>query len=147
VKLPDKVTCADNAAPGPDGRCPEKPVVVAPATKPPPRTDRAVGIAALIGSGVALIAGLSLWNEKSKKQDQINNAPTDDADDFANLVLLEDQAGKNALYGNLLVLGAIGLGYVGYYFLKRDRKAQQRDVMVAPVPVPGGAGVMIRIER
>jgi hypothetical protein len=31
-------------------------------------------------------------------------------------------------------------------FMKRDRKAQ-REIMVAPAPVPGGAGVMLRIGR
>jgi hypothetical protein len=139
------VTCPDNAVPGPDGKCPE---AVLPPPPPPPkraRTDRALGIAALIGSGVLLVGGLSLWNEKSKKQDSIDEAPTNTLADFQRLEALEDDAGKDALYGNLMILGAIGAGVAGYYLFRRDRRAQRDAVMVTPTVTPTSAGVMITI--
>lgn len=137
------VTCPDNAVPGPDGTCPEK--VLPP---PPPRrarTDRALGIASLIGSGVLLIGGLTLWNEKSKKQDAIDAAPTNTLADFQALEALEDDAGKDALYGNLLMLGAVAAGAVGVYLIRRDRKTQRDAVMVTPAVTPTSAGVWITI--
>lgn len=137
------VTCPDNALPGPDGKCPEKPPVVT--AKKKSRTDRALGVTALIGAGVLMIGGLTLWNEKSKKQDQIDAAPTATLEDFQDLEILEDDAGKKALYGNLLVLGAIGATAVGIWLLRRDRKAQRDAVMVTPTITPTGAGVMLTI--
>lgn len=132
--------CPDNAAPGPDGKCPDK---VAPPKRK--RTDRALGIASLIGSGVLLLGGLTLWNEKSKKQDLIDAHPTDTLADFQALEVLEEDAGKDALYGNLLVLGAVAAGALGIYLIRRDRKAQRDAVMVTPAVTPTSAGVWITI--
>jgi len=115
---------------------------------PPPRrsrTDRALGITALIGSGVLLLGGLTLWNEKSKQQKDIDDLPTETVDDFNRLKELEDEAGKKALYGNLLVFGAVAAGVVGYYLIRRDRKKQRDTVMVTPAVTPTSAGVLITI--
>jgi hypothetical protein len=140
---PAPVTCPDNAVPGPDGKCPEKPLPPPPPKKS--RTDRALGITALIGSGVALIGGLTLWNEKSKKQGDIDDADPMTVAQFQALKDLEDDAGKKALYGNVLVFGAVAAGVVGIYLLRRDRKAQRDAVMVTPTVTPTSAGVLITV--
>jgi len=124
-----------------DGTCGPQPL---PKQKQKPRTDRVLGIAALIGGGVLLIGGLTLWNEKSKKQDQIDAAPTDTLADLEALEALEDNAGKKATAGNLLMVGAIGATVVGIWLLRRDRRAQ-REVRVTPVVTPTSAGVMLTI--
>ncbi len=136
------VVCPADTDTAPDGSChpktPIKPIKKA-------RTDRALGIAALIGGGVLMIGGLTLWNEKSKKQDQIDAAPTETVRDFQDLKILEDDAGKKATYGNLMVLGALGATAVGIWLLRRDRKAQREAVLVTPTVTPTGAGVWITI--
>ncbi|MBA2542728.1 MAG: hypothetical protein H0V17_23995 [Deltaproteobacteria bacterium] len=137
------VTCPDNAIPGPDGTC--QPKEQLPPPKRQARTDRALGITALIGSGVLLIGGLTLWNEKSKKQGDIDDLPTNTVDDFQRLEALEDDAGKKALYGNLLVFGAVAAGVVGFYLIRRDRRQQRDAVIVTPTVTPTSAGVLITI--
>ena len=138
------VTCPDDALPGPDGKCPEK-VTTPEQPKKKARPERVIGISVLVGAGVLMIAGLTQWNEKSKKQDQIDAAPTDTLQQIQALEQLEDEAGKKALYGNLLVLGALGATAVGVWFLYKDRKAQRDAVMVTPTVTPTRAGVMLTI--
>lgn len=134
---PAPVTCMGNAMPQPDGTCREQP-------KKKPRTERIIGISVLVGAGLFAIGGLTQWNEKSKKQQLIDDAPTNTLADFQALEALEDDAAKKATAGNLLMLGAVAAASVGVYLLYRDRKAQ-RELTVTPAVTPTSAGVLVTI--
>jgi len=142
---PPPVTCPDNAVPNVDGTCPTPPP-----PPPPPRqsrTNRNLAIASAVGAGVMLIAGLGMWKSKSNLQGQINDHPIDTLSDFQQLQSLEDRASSRAWFGNLLIAGSLGLGYLTYYFWNKDRRAQSEGVMVTPAPAPGGAAVVLTITR
>jgi hypothetical protein len=134
---PAPVTCMGNAMPQPDGTCREQP-------KKKPRTERIIGISVLVGAGLFAIGGLTQWSEKSKKQELIDEAPTNTLADFQALEALEDDAAKKATAGNLLMLGAVAAASVGVYLLYRDRKAQ-REITVTPTASSTGAGVLVTI--
>ncbi len=136
------VTCPDNATPGPDGKCPEVPVK----PKKPVNTTRVLTIAGMIGGGVLVIGGLGMWSSANSLQGEIDDAPTPmDSGDFSSLKDKEDKASSRAWTGNLLVVG--GLALAGYSFYRFRKTGKTSDTVVAPTPVPGGAGVMIRIVR
>jgi hypothetical protein len=145
------ITCPDQAMPGPDGTCPVK-VVVVPKEA---RTQRNLAIAAIIGGGGIFLGGLGMWSSASGSQTKINNFPEPrDSNDFAQLKDLEDKASSRAWFGNLLVAGGLTLAGFGIYYYWKDRKAhveggrvQPPPATIAPTPLPGGAGITIRIIR
>ena len=134
---PVPVTCLGDSIPQVDGTCRAKP-------RQRPRTDRVLGISILVGAGLLMIGGLSQWNEKAKKQDQIDAAPTETLADFQRLQALEDDAASKATAGNLLVLGALAATAGGIWLLHRDRKAQ-RALTITPTVSPTSAGVLLTI--
>lgn len=130
--------CAADAIPQADGSCLARP-------RPRPRPQRVLGISILVGAGLLMIGGLTQWNEKSKKQDQIDRAPTNTLSDFQALEALEDEAASKALTGNVLMVAALGATVAGVWLLRRDRRAQRETLKVTPVVTPTSAGVVLTI--
>jgi hypothetical protein len=130
-------TCSGEAMPQADGTCLARP-------KAKPRTERVIGISLLVGAGLLMLGGVTQWSAKSKKQDQIDAAPTATLADFQALQALEDDAASKATTGNLLVLGALALTATGIWLLRRDRKAH-RELSITPTVTPTSAGVLLTI--
>jgi len=117
--------------------------LTAPAPQPPQHSNRkrTKGIILSVSGGVALVIGLSLWSNKSSVQQDIDDAPTDDAADFARLEELESRAFTYAMVGNVMVLGGLALGGYGGWILYQDRK--ERQVAVTPQLTATSAGVTV----
>jgi hypothetical protein len=124
------------------------PVPTEPAPQPLPalpardKRERNIGIAMSVGGGVMLLIGLALWSSKASIQDEIDNHPTRDREDFAELEELESTASTRAWAGNLVVLGGLALGGYGGYLLWQDHK-RQRSATIAPAPTTESPGVML----
>ncbi len=130
------------ATPVPDPIVPVPTAPVAPVPPPYDNRKRNTGILVASGGGLALLIGLVLWNNKSGVQDDIDNAPTDNADDFARLEELESRAFKYAMIGNVMVLTGLGVGAYGGWMIYQDRK--ERHMVVTPQVTPTSAAVMLR---
>lgn len=115
---------------------------VGPVTPPYDNRKRNTGIIIASGGGVTLLIGLALWSNKASVQQDIDDAPTDDPDDFARLEELESRAFKYAMVGNVMVLTGLGVGAYGGWIIYQDRK--ERHMTVTPQVTPTSATVMLR---
>lgn len=102
---------------------------------------RNIGIAYVAGGGAALIVGLALWSTASHRQDDIDAARPETAQDFAALEALESRAMKYAVIGDIFVIGGLALGTYGTWVLYKDHKA--RRLAVVPVAQPDRAGLSL----
>jgi hypothetical protein len=125
---------------GPVGPVKEEPV--GPVTPPYDNKKRNTGIILASAGGVALLIGLALWSNKSSVQQDIDDAPTDDPDDFARLEELESRAFKYAMIGNVMVLAGLSVGAYGGWMIYQDSK--ERQMTVTPEVTPTSATVMLR---
>lgn len=113
-----------------------------PVGPPADHTRRNIGIACATGGGVVFLIGVALWANASSKQDQIDSAPTQTAQQLVALRDLEDKAQSYAIAGDLLVVAGLALGGYGAWVLYKDHKEQPKAVVV-PTATPTGAGVSI----
>ena len=109
---------------------------------------------ALVGSGIALVSlGGVLWVTAGNLQNDIDNAPTATVADLDNLASLEDRARLRANVGNLFVAAgfiAASAGIIRAVIMHRRTAAESGPAPttdVAPMPVQGGAGVMLILRR
>ncbi len=130
------------ATPVPDPTDPVPPDPVVPGPPPYDNRKRNKGIILASSGGLVLLIGLVLWNNKSAVQDDIDDAPTENADDFARLEALESRAFKYAMIGNVMVLTGLGVGAYGGWLIYQDRK--ERQMVVTPQVTPTSATVMLR---
>ena len=128
---------------------PTDPIVTDPVPDPGPQPQppqysnrkRTKGIILTAGGGLVVVIGLALWSNKSSVQQDIDDAPTNDAADFARLEELESRAFTYAMVGNVMVLGGLAVGGYGGWILYQDRK--ERHVAVTPQLTPTSAGVTV----
>lgn len=104
--------------------------------------ERNLWIGVTAGGGLVLALGLAMWAQAGSLQDDIDNAQTADDGDFSELQDLEDKASSRGWAGNILVVAGLAIaGYSGYRLWKATR---QKEVVVTPAPVEGGAAVFLR---
>ena len=144
---PDKADAALGPAFGQTGVIGDPP----PPPPPPPEepvgppvdnTRRNIGIACATGGGVVFLIGIALWTNASNKQDQIDSAPTGNAQQLVALRDLEDQAQRSAITGDILVVAGLAVGGYGAWLLYKNHKEKQ-SVVVTPTASTTGAGVSI----
>ena len=133
---PNPVVVPDEEKPQPEPPPPPPP-------KTPIRRAQVIGYAAIGGGATLLLISFALWSSASGLEEEIASHPVDEHDDFVALRDLEDRARTRAWTGNVMFLAGLAAGGYGGWTLYRDRQAQ-RHATVAPAPVPGGAGVMLR---
>lgn len=121
---------------------PPPPPPAGPTGPPVDHTRRNLGIACTTGGGVVFLIGLALWANASSKQDQIDSAPTNNAQQLVALRDLEDKAQTYAIAGDVMVVAGIALAGYGVWTIYKDHKEKQR-VVVTPTATPAGAGVTI----
>ena len=99
---------------------------------------RTVQIAGIAGGGALMLVGAGLWASAAGKQGDIDDAPTATPAQIDALIALENDAASTASWGNrAFIFGALIAGAAATWFvLDRDR-----EVEVAPVVTPDGAGV------
>ncbi|MDQ3368441.1 MAG: hypothetical protein M3680_23695 [Myxococcota bacterium] len=117
---------------------------VAPPTPAVSRRERNVSIAITAGGGVLLVLGFSLWSSKAGLQDDIDNHPTTTREDIEELQELEDQASSRAWAGNFFVVAGLAVAAYGGWRLYRDHQEHKQKLTITPVPVEGGAAVILR---
>ena len=128
---------------------PTDPIVTDPVPDPGPQPQppqysnrkRTKGIILTASGGLVVVIGLALWSNKSSVQQDIDDAPTNDAADFARLEELESRAFTYAMVGNVMVLGGLAVGGYGGWILYQDRK--ERHAAVTPQLTPTSAGVTV----
>ena len=127
---------------------PGEPVDFTPAPRPRPRPAadgehhrRNIAIALLVGGGVAVLIGITMWSDAHTDQAAIDSHPISTLTEIQDLKRIEDEATTSSRVGNLLMLVGIGLGAGGGYLLYEDRMA--RRVTVAPGPIDHGAGITL----
>jgi hypothetical protein len=103
-------------------------------------TERKLAVGLAAGSAVAIIIGLSFWNNESTLQDDIDGHRINTVADFQDLKALEDRAASKALWGNIFVVVGLGLGGASGYYFYKDHKNRNATVL-APAPTETGTGV------
>ncbi len=135
----------DLTDPAVDPVVPTGPEPVAPTPPGGSRRGRTVAIAITAGGGVLLVLGLSLWSSKAGLQDDIDSHPTNTRAEIEDLQELEDKASSRAWAGNLFVVAGLAVAAYGGWRIYRDHQEhKQQALTIAPVPVEGGAAVILR---
>lgn len=105
--------------------------------------DRRAGIAFAVGSGVALVLGVALWAHYASLQEAIDGHATKTRADFADLTMLEDEAGSYAIAGDVFVVAGLAAGGLATYYLVRDHR--RNHIAITPAPIARGAGLTLTI--
>ncbi len=139
--LPPEGTGAPSPSGGPPDPIPTGPPVGPPVDPGTGRSDAWRGPAIAVGAGGAVaLAGAAFWGLSLATQGDIDAAPTETTADLDRLADLEDTGRRNALIGNVLVVGGavvIAGGAVWWYRTRRT------DVVVVPAVSPDGAGIVM----
>ncbi|MBP9086209.1 MAG: hypothetical protein KBG15_08820 [Kofleriaceae bacterium] len=115
---------------------------------PSPNRRKQVAIVGVVGGGVMIVGGISLWGYAGGLQDQINSAPVATANDIRALQALEDRADSSGTGGNLMfVSGLVVAGVSSYFLVKELRKARRptsgERLTLMPTLVPHGVGLTL----
>jgi hypothetical protein len=128
-----------------------------PIVTPPPNRDdgfdigRARGYSwAIAGGGIAVTAtGLVFLGIADGKQSDVDDHPTDTVQDLEDLAELEDSGKRfNTLGNGMLIAGGIATT-VGIVLIVKQSMTVPEDrggVAITPVPLEGGAGVVVSFE-
>lgn len=113
-----------------------------PEGRAPDRRLHKVGMG--VGGGLALL-GILMWSAASGKQREIDDAPTNTAEDFVRLQQLEKDADGLAGGGNLFFIGgALLAGVSGYLYWRKGYQARTAQTAVlTPTVFPNGAGLVL----
>jgi hypothetical protein len=152
---------AARAAPAPAAEAPEP---VDPVTEPPPapRAPRparrsgggSAGVVGwvLVGGGVAAVAAGGYFGMRSSDaQEEIDAAPVGSGAELDRLAELEDRGARDAMLGNVLLVGggalaAAGAAVLVYRHLSADGGGDEGgDVAITAVPLRGGAAVALEV--
>lgn len=121
-------------------------VETAPLADDPNASRRRLEIIGMAGGAGSLVVGLVLWSAANGLEGDIEDAPTRTRRDLLELKDLESRADRNAMIGNVLVLGGLALGAVSTYFYIRDRRSQPvASAQLTPIALSSGAGVALTI--
>lgn len=120
----------------------QSPTPMPPEGRAPDRRLHKIGMG--VGGGLALL-GILMWSGASGKQQEIDAAPTNTADDFARLQQLEKDADGLAGGGNLFFIGgALLAGVSGYLYWRKGHQARTAQTAVlTPTVFPNGAGLVL----
>ena len=101
----------------------------------------------MIGGGSMLLLGFILWGAANGTDGDIANFQVRSRADLERLQDLERKGAAYAGWGNLMVLGGLGLGGVStyYYFKARKKNRNTPTTAVSPMLFDRGAGVSLTI--
>lgn len=125
----------------PDPGVPVEPVKPVDPGRPVDHRKRNIGIACTTGGGVLVLIGGALLASYLGAQQDIDNAPTRTVAELRHLQDLEDRAQRDALLGDVMVLGGLALAAYGGWVLYKDH--EDRQFVVTPVATPTGPAVVL----
>ena len=101
----------------------------------------------MIGGGSMLLLGFILWGAANGTDGDIASFQVRSRNDLERLQDLERKGAAYAGWGNLMVLGGLGLGGVStyYYFKARKKNRKTPTTAVSPMLFDRGAGVSLTI--
>lgn len=106
---------------------------------------------ALVGGGVAIAAtGVGLLISARSIRDQVDAAPRDTASDFERLTALEDKGRLRTNIGNALAIGGgvvFVIGVVRAVIQKKSSTTETRSARLQPIPIEGGAAIVLVVTR
>jgi hypothetical protein len=140
---PDPAAAEEPASAGAEVAAAPPPAAELAMRAPVDHGDRNLGIGLTAGGGITLALGLALLASYASLQRAIDQHPTEDSEDFEELVALEDRAASRAIAGDLLVVAGLAAGGLGVYFLYRSHRRSR--LTVAPAPMGQGAGLVLTI--
>lgn len=116
------------------------PVLVEPARN----SRKPLLIAGVVGGGVFLLVGVSLWSHAGGLQDQIDSAPVRTAADIRALQDLENRADSSSTWGNIMFVSGLAVGGIATYYLVKELRHPARDkIALVPTLMPHGAGLTL----
>lgn len=114
----------------------------------PPRGRISPATWAILGGGAAATGvGIAFWVSARGLRDDVANAPRETREDLDALVALEDTGTFRTRFGGALTaVGGIALAYGVYRVVTERRRPAERDaVVVTPVPIEGGAAIVLTL--
>lgn len=96
--------------------------------------------------GGAIVVGLVFYSIAGSRQDAVDQAPSNTAEDLERLRSLERSGRRFTTLGNTFTLLGLGAAVTGTVFIVRQglvREEQEPGPAVAPFALPGGGGIAV----